>query len=124
MIYFSDKTYVTIWEVENKGNYSLVKMSSSRKDKDSGEYKNSNWSFIRFVGDAHKKAGLLEKQTRIVLKGAGMSSEPYMKDGEKQYPKNPQIVVFNWEYPETVSRTDTMDNPPMVAGIEDEENPF
>ena len=86
----ADGQRVVIWEVEDKGNYSLVKMGSSRKDKRSGEYANSNWSFVRFVGSAHEKAKELNPKDRIVLKGAGISQEPYMVDGEKKWPKNPQ----------------------------------
>lgn len=121
MIYISDKQFVTVWEVEDKGNYSLVKMSTSRKDKQTGEYKNSNWSFVRFVGDAHKKAGDLVAKDRIVIKGGGISSEPYMKDGVKAYPKSPQIVVFNFEKPEETDTSSKMDTPPAT---EDEPLPF
>ena len=123
MIYISERQFATVWEVEDKGNYSLVKMSTSRKDKDSGEYKNSNWSFVRFVGDAHKKANELSKKDRIVIKGGGISSEPYIKDGEKMYPKNPQIVIFNWDFPTDVpTMHNDMDAPPIVSA--DVENPF
>ena len=66
MIYFKDN-HVTVWEVEDKGNYSIVSMSSSRKDKQTGEYKNSNWKFTRFVGEAHKKANELSSKELICL---------------------------------------------------------
>jgi hypothetical protein len=123
MLYISDSQYVTIWEVEDKGSYSLVKMSTSRKNKKTGEYLNSNWSFVRFVGDAHTKASELKRQDRIVLKGAGISQEPYKDaNGNKAYPKNPQFVVFNFEYPEAKSNDRDMDNPPVVS--DDEELPF
>ena len=120
MIYISDKQFATVWEVTDEGNYSLVKMSTSRKDKKTGEYKNSNWSFVRFVGSAHEKASELKKQTLIVIKGGGISLEPYTKDGEKAYPKSPQIVVFNFEYPEPKDESSRMDTPPVV----EEELPF
>lgn len=125
MIYISDRQFCTIWEVEDKGNYSLVRMSTSRKDKESGEYKNSNWSFVRFVGDAHKKASELKEKDRICIKGGGISSEPYNRDGVKTYPKNPQIVIFNWDWPEENAQNHTrdMDAPPMVSAP-DEDNPF
>jgi hypothetical protein len=98
MIYVQDDQWATVWEVEDKGNYSEVKFSTSRKDKKSGEYINSSWAFTRFVGDAHKKASDLNRGDKIKLKGAGISREPYMKDGEKLWPKNPSIVVFNFEF--------------------------
>jgi hypothetical protein len=103
-----------VWEITDKGSYALVKMSTSRKDKESGEYISSNWSFVRFVGKA-KNITEVEPKTRIVIKSGGISQEPYMKDGEKTYPKNPQIVVFAWDYPEdNPNRNSSMDTPPTV----------
>lgn len=93
----ADGQHVIVWEVEDKGNYSLVKMGTSRKDKRDGSYKNSNWSFVRFVGKAHEKAKKLSEKDRILLKGATISLEPYMDGDEKKWPKNPQITVFNFE---------------------------
>ena len=99
MLNIKEGQRVTIWSVENHDTYSMVKMSSSRKDQKSNEYKNSNWNFVRFVAEAHKKASQLKERDRIELKGAGISSEAYIdKEGKKVYPKNPQIVVFNWDY--------------------------
>lgn len=122
MLYISEKQFATVWEVEDKGNYSLVKMSTSRKDKESGDYKNSSWTFVRFVSQAHDKAKSLKKQDRIVIKGGGISLEPYIKDGQKTYPKNPQIVVFNFDFAEAFSSSgNSMDTPPSV---EDDDLPF
>jgi hypothetical protein len=118
----SDTQRVTIWSVEDKGTHSLVRMSSSRKDKKTGEYRNSNWSFVRFVGEAHKKASELKKQDRIVIK-AVIQSEDYMKDGVKVYPEHPQITVFNWEryVPDNdTSGEKSMDKPPVVESSNDE----
>lgn len=112
----------TIWEVEDKGNYALVKMSTSRKDKESGDYINSNWSFVRFVGNAYEGITEVAPKTRIVIKQGAISLEPYMKDGEKAWPKNPQIVVFAWDYPEGRDIDKAMDTPPEVA--DDDEIPF
>jgi hypothetical protein len=109
----SDTQRVRIWEVEDKGKYSVVKMGSSRKDKTSGEYKNTTWSFVRFVGTAHNNISEfgLKKDDVIVLKGANISQEPYMKDGEKKYPQNPQITVFNWQH---YAPDEERDTPPVV----------
>jgi hypothetical protein len=88
-------------------------MGSSRKDKSTGEYKNTTWSFGRFVGTAHSKITELglKKDDVIVLKGATISQEMYMKDGEKKWPQNPQITVFNWEHYEP---EEERDSPPVV----------
>jgi hypothetical protein len=104
-------------------------MSTSRKDKKTNEYKNSNWSFVRFVGAAYEKSLKLERQDRIVVEG-GISQEPYEVDGEKKYPKNPQIVVFNfkpYEYQENEQTgSSKMDTPPVVEpdDSDDDDLPF
>ena len=124
MLNFSNTQRVTVWAVDKKENYALVRMSSARKEKSSGEYKNSTWSFVRFVGNAFAKIDQLSERDRIVLKGAGISQEPYFDDqGEKKYPKNPQIVVFNWE-PYTPDGDQSGGNAPVVVSSDDEELPF
>ena len=122
-INISDTQRCTIWEIEDKGNFSLVRMSTSRKDKKTDEYVNSNWSYVRFVGKAHEKISNLKVKDRIVLKGAIVSLEPYMENGEKKYPKHPQITVFNWEFPEQ-SPAGNMDTPPKVEESPEEDMPF
>ena len=102
MLYFQDGQRVMLWNVEDKGKWSQVKMSSNRLDKQTDKRKYSDWSFVRFVGQAHTKVQELdfnpEKGLLIELKGAGQSKEEYQdKDGKRAWPKNPQIVVFNFE---------------------------
>jgi len=99
-MWFIKDNYATIWKMEDKGNYSLGQVSTSRKEKTTGEYANSSWSFVRFVGKAHEKsASLIDKEgyTRIKVILGGISREPYMKEGEKLWPKNPAIVIFDYE---------------------------
>jgi len=126
MLNISGTQRVKVWDIDKRDKYALVRMSSSRKEKQSGDYKNSTWSFVRFVGNAFSKIDTLSVEDNIVLKGAGISLEPYMdKDNNKQYPKNPQIVVFNWE--QFVYENDGVaqgDAPPAVASSADEDLPF
>jgi hypothetical protein len=118
MIYFKDQ-YTKVWKIEpGEGNFTLVQMSTSRKVKDSNpvEYKNSSWSFVKFVASAHKYAGQLERGDSIVIKSGAISKEPYMKDGKKNYPDNPQIVVFAFDFPENSSK--------KLGKEKEEEQPF
>lgn len=76
---FSVGSYATIWANEDKGNYSVVEMSTSRKDKESGEYKTDFSSkFVRFVGQAHSKAKkyALDRKSRIKIENCGATVEP------------------------------------------------
>jgi len=124
-INISDTQKVTVWDLEDKGGYTLVRMSSSRYDKKEKEYFNSNWSFVRFVGTAHKKISSegLKREDRIVLKGAVFALEPYFVNGEKKYPKFPTITVFNWERPSDDKDSGGGYKPPVVES-DDDEMPF
>lgn len=109
----------TVWEIEDKDNYAIVKLGTSRKDKKTGEYVNSSW-FARFVGAAYPSILDVEPKTRIIIKQGGISQEPYLdKKGEKQWPKNAQVVVFAWEEQSEENNSgggskNKMDNPPAV----------
>jgi len=126
----SDTQRVTVWTIEDRQKFAIVQMSSSRKDKKTDEWKNTSWSFVRFVGKAYEKINEigLKREDRIVLKGATISQEPYMDNGEKKYPKMPQITVFNWEpyTPEGNSFSKSnADIPPVIEeDASNEEFPF
>jgi hypothetical protein len=143
--------FAVVWEWEDKGKYALVKMGTSRKDKASGEYKNSNWSYVRFVGDAYKdiEGQDLQKKDRIIIRGGSFSREEYENtDGKRAWPKNAQITVFKWEYPTDADypakkdddkktekkeskpkpsapkRQPKMDEPPAMEDVDPDEFPF
>jgi hypothetical protein len=123
MIYFKD-TYAKVWKIEDMGKYAQVQFSTSRKDKKSGEYLNSSWSYVNFVGDAYKKIGELSEGDRILIKSGNISKEPYMNtNNEKSWPKYPKLAVFDWEPAKAREEADRSDSPPVVE--DDEENlPF
>ena len=110
-----------VWEKEDRDTYAIVKLGTSRKDKKSGEYANSNWSFVKFVGRAYEGIMDVPDKGRIVIKSGTISQEPYMKDNVKTWPKSPQIVVFAWEYPEDRASESEHNAPPIV---EEDSFPF
>ena len=113
-----------VWEVDDKGSYAVVKLGTSRKDKKTGEYANSNWSFVKFVGNAYSGIVDIPLKSRIIIKAGSISLEPYVKDGVKTWPKNPQIVVFAWET-YTPKNEDSGDyGAPVMAPDDEEDNPF
>lgn len=98
MIYAESNSFLKIWEVEHSEKYSTVKMGSSRKNKNTNEWINSNWSFIRFVGNAHEKSKYLKKGSKITNMRFSIDNEPYKnKNGEISYPTKPKIVVYDFE---------------------------
>jgi hypothetical protein len=122
MIWFSPTTRVTVWKVKSQEKFTEVQFSSSRKEQgEGGEWKNSSWSFVRFVGKAHTKASNLQRKDRIVLTKAAMTKEPYEKDGETLYPKNPAMVVFDFDMVD-VPAGNNPDVPPQVE--DDSDIPF
>jgi hypothetical protein len=123
-----DGQRVTVWKVEDKGNYGVVNMSSSRKDKriedPKKQWVNSSWGFARFVGKAHEKLGELDRGVRIELHGATIALEPYEKDGETIYPTRAQVVVFDFSVlsqSEGGAPAKGFDTPPAV---DEDEIPF
>ena len=122
--------YATFWNIEedgDKGNYALVNISTSRKDKQSGEYKNTSWRWVRFVGNAYNDdLKNLSRMTRIKING-GLSKEEYKDaDGNRAWPQNPQFVIFGWSLVENTSGEHEHVNADVPPVVEDDEgdNPF
>ena len=92
---FHNGAYATIWSVEDKGNYTKVQMSTSSKNRETGEYE-TDWSdFASFVGGAHKMAKEigLKKQDRIKIVG-GDEKNRYDKASNRKWYNH---VVFEFE---------------------------
>lgn len=58
--------YATIWKVEDKGKWSNVQLSTSRKNQ-RGEYETDFSGFVAFIGAAHTAATNLQPKDRIKL---------------------------------------------------------
>lgn len=122
MLYIKDN-YATVWKAEDKGKYWEVQISTGRKkSKDSTEYLNSSWGFCHMIGEAKNRAtkhGGFEKGQRILIKSAGLTREPYEKDGETVWPKNPSITIFDFEFVEKKTGG-YIDEPPQVEDATEE----
>jgi hypothetical protein len=101
MIWMAE-TYAKLWEVVDRGKYAEARLSTSAKDRETGAYKNSNWSFVRFVGKAYDKVMEIandEKLPRVKLTKGAFTNESWVDDkGETHYPKNPKLVIFDFEF--------------------------
>lgn len=58
-------SYGTIWEVKDKGNYTDVRLSTSHKNKQTDTYEQDFGGYVRFIGEAHRKASSLQERDRI-----------------------------------------------------------
>ena len=74
---FRKGAYCTVWSVEPKGNtMTKVKLSISRKDKNTGEYITDFSGFATFSGTAAaNKAATLKEKDRIKLDDVDVSSK-------------------------------------------------
>ena len=89
-----DARFVNVWEVENKGNYHIVSLSTSKKNKDTNEYETdfSN-KFVRFIGTAHTLAADLKKGDTIKL-GSCEVTNKYDKEKNTTYTN---YLVYSFE---------------------------
>lgn len=80
--------YARVWKVTKKEKYSEVRLSTSKKDKNSGEFKpDFNHNFVRFVGKAHRDISELnvpEKGTNIQILDCETTNE-YNKEKDITY---------------------------------------
>lgn len=97
-IFATSDSFFTVWSVEDAGKYSTVKLGTSRKNKQNGEWLNSSWNYVRFVGAAHDGAKHLSERDRITNVRFCLDNEPYRdKTGALVYPKQPHFVVFSFD---------------------------
>lgn len=97
MLYATSTSFATIWSIQKEEKYCVVKLSTSRKDKRTDKYVNSNWSYVKFVGEANQKARNLNEKDKITNIKLAFDNEPYEKDGQKVYPKFPHITFFDFD---------------------------
>lgn len=140
-----NKFIATVWQAEDKGKYGEASFTTFNKKKEGG-YENSQFSFVRFVGNGFqgfdkivkelKKSKKENKGVKIVISSMEISRKQYYDEasGKKVFPKNYSFVVWDWGFPEDEDGEDSvMDKAPVVEEEkeidddvfgEDEENPF
>lgn len=91
---FRQDAYATIWSVEDKGNYSIVRMSTSKKNKQTDKYETDfNANFVRFIGTAHQMASQLSEKSRIKISSCEVTNK-YDKEKNKEYTN---FLVYGFE---------------------------
>lgn len=91
---FRNGAYATVWEAkEGNGNWTDVRLSISKKNKQSGEYETDFSGFVRFIGDAHEKAAFLGEKQRIKLGECDVTNK-YNKEKGVTYTN---FAVFSFE---------------------------
>ena len=91
---FRTGSYATIWGVESKGNYSVVEMSTSKKNKATNEYETDFSSkFVRFIGTANTKIAGSTKGTKIKIGDCEVTNS-YDKEKKISYTN---FLVFSFD---------------------------
>lgn len=81
---FRKDAYATIWELDRKEKFTNVKLSTSRKNKETGQYKDDFSGYVRFIGKAHDLAANLQVRDRIQIDSCDVTTN-YDKEKEKRY---------------------------------------
>jgi hypothetical protein len=123
---FRTGSYVKVWEVEPvKDTITKARVSISKKDKNTGEYKSDFDGYITFLGTASaSKAAKLQKGDRIKLGDIDVTRK-YDKEKQKEFIN---FNVFSFEMADSntstpspsVERTAPIDN----GEIETDDLPF
>lgn len=91
---FKANGFATVWETKaGNGNYTDVRLSTSKKNKQTEQYENDFSGFVRFVGAAHQKAATLKPKDRIKLGDCEVTNK-YDKVANTTYTN---YVVFDFE---------------------------
>ncbi len=124
---FSQGSFAKVWENEDKGRYSVVSMSTSRKDRETGEYKTDFTSkYVKFLGHAHEKLSDIQENGRIKITSCAVTVEPGA-DG-KWYTN---FLVYDFENADEsgansprVSNATVDESDQFVAEEDDDDLPF
>lgn len=103
--------YITIWKITEKDGRYSGSATTSRKNKQTGEYINSYWN-VRFVGSAQEKAKTLTEKDRIIVHAGDLNIEntSYKKEGQDKPQNYLSVTIFDFE-PNNSQSSNTSDNP-------------
>lgn len=98
---FRDGAFATVWEITESAEKSTrIRLSTSRKNKSTGEYETDFNGFARLVGSAHKMADELDdrigdsSRCRIKIGNCDVTNR-YDKEKEKEYTN---FTIFSFEF--------------------------
>lgn len=107
---FSVGSYAKIWEIKAiKDNYSDIRISTSKKDKETGKYTQDFGGYVRMVGKAHAAMSYLAESDSFKIVRCGV---------ENHYDKEKKVAYNNF----VIFEVEADDAPAKPA--DDEENPF
>jgi hypothetical protein len=109
---FRTDAFAKVWAIENKGNYSVVDMSISKKNEAGGYDVTFSNKFVRFIGTAHTLADGLKKGDTIKIGNCDVTSV-YDKEKKATYTN---FLVFSFENPNGGTSGGSKPEPSKVSG--------
>lgn len=107
---FAAGSFAKLWEKKDpEAKYTEVRISTSVKDKRTGEYSQDFGGYVRMVGQAHDAVADLEEGDSFKIVRCGVTN---------RYDKSKKVTYTNY----VVFEIETDDN--AKAPAKDEENPF
>lgn len=119
---FRENAWLTVWDIKKNpsGKSFQIRASTSKKDRDTGEYE-TDWSgFINLVGDAAKKAAVLKQRDRIQMKGCEVTTR-YVKEKDVTYTN---YTCFDFEMSDLPSGGGNRKRNDDEYGISESDMPF
>ena len=111
---FRTGSYAKVWRFEDKGNYAVVELSTSKKNKQTDQYETDFQSkFVRFIGQAHTDIIGMADGVKIKLGDVEVTNS-YNKETKVAYTN---FLVFSFEVAEYQDAQKT--NGKVVTGNED-----
>lgn len=105
---FRNNAYAKVWKSEDKGNYSVVELSTSKKNKQTDQYETDFSSkFVRFIGKAHVD---ISDGARIKLTEVEVTNS-YNKETKQAYTN---FLVYGFE------NADGQQNNPQIKNASSE----
>lgn len=109
---FGAGSYAKLWEIrDRKEKYTDIRISTSRKNKETGNYEQDFGDFARLVGKAHEAAEDLNDGDRFKIIKCGV---------ENRYNKEKKVTYYNF----VIFEIEPVESEPSKDVSDDEENPF
>ena len=95
---FANNNYAKVWKIyppkKKEQKFTLVQMSTSQKDKKSGEYNTDFSGYVRLIGTAFEKSKELEAKDSIKIVKCGVTTS-YDKKEDKSYET---FLIFDFDF--------------------------
>jgi len=124
---FANNSYAKVWKIyppqKKDQKFTLVQMSTSQKNKSTGEYKTDFSDYVRLIGKAFEKSKELESKDSIKILKCGVT-KVYDKEKRENYET---FLIFDFDFADEKKQkevTATGDEDFMKLPDDDTELPF